>query len=77
MDLKTTITKTLIGEKVEVTPSAESKKDILKMAHVHALKQVDKKLKSGGYNSAVDLAAHHQSELYRAMDALHSGKKLK
>ena len=77
MDFKTTVYKTLIGEKVEVTPSAESKNDLLKTAHAHALKQVDKKLKSGGYNSAVDLAAHHQSELYRAFETLGRGKKLK
>lgn len=77
MDFRTTVYKTLIGEKVEVTPSAESKNDLLKTAHAHALKQVDKKLKSGGYESAEDLAQHHAQELHRAFETLGRGKKLK
>ncbi len=77
MDFRTTVYKTLIGEKVEVTPSTEAKNDLLKTAHAHALKQVDKKLKSGGYESADDLAKHHAQELHHAIETLGRGKKLK
>lgn len=77
MDFRTTVYKTLIGEKVEVTPSIESKNNLLKTAHAHALKQVDKKLKSGGYESADDLVKHHAQELHGAIETLGRGKKLK
>jgi hypothetical protein len=77
MDFRTAVVKTLLGEKVEVSPSTEAKNDLLKKAHAHALSQVDKKLKSGGYESADDLAKHHAQELHRAFETLGRGKKLK
>ena len=77
MDFRTAVVKTLLGEKVEVSPSTEAKNDLLKTAHAHALKQVDKKLKSGGYESSDELVKHHAQELSRAMDVLGKGGKLK